>query len=168
LKDRRIVRSAVGAAALLFAAASALAQVEFRRAYRGVRPDSVAASFANDTSFRFMSRAPFIEVKHILGATTGYEDGMGSYVEITISAEALKKINELAASNAAAIDSGAFDNVVGIATVVDGEPVTITQGVHQQLPTPVIRWFLGNFQLSREDAMAEAEAWAEHIRRGTR
>ena len=152
---------------MAFATATASAQVELHRAYTGVRPDSVPASFANDRLFPFMSREPFIEARHILGATTGYKEGMGSYVEIAITAEALRKINELAASNAAAIDRGAFDSVIGIATVVDGKPITVTQGVHEQLPTPVIPWFLGNFQLSR-DAMAEAEAWAETIRRGRR
>ena len=70
------------------------------------------------------------------------------------------------ASNAAAIDRGAFENVIGIATVVDGKPMTVTQGVHEQLTESLIPWFLGNFDLSREDAVAEAEAWAEIITRG--
>jgi hypothetical protein len=160
------VRFLIGGLCVI-AATDASAQVEFRFAYRFVRPDAVAASFPNDQRFQFMSRQPFIVRKDLLRATTGYADGM-SFVEIAISEDAMKKMNALAASNLRLFDRGLLDDTTGLAFVVDGKPVTVIQGVHQQFTEPLITLSLGNFNLSREDALAEAEALAEAIRRGSR
>jgi hypothetical protein len=54
-----------------------------------------------------------------------------------------------------------------MAFVVNGETIQVVEGVHE-LTEPVIWWYLGTFNLSREDALAEAEALAETIRRGSR
>ena len=166
MRIRKIVRCLIGLV-LLFATAAASAQVEFHRAYRGVRPDSVPASFPNDGVFQFMSRQPFIEAKDLLSAKTGYADG-AAYVEVAITNDAMKKINELAAANARAFDRDALDETVGLAFVVDGKPVQVVQGVNGPLAEPTIWWYLGNFSLSRDAALSEAEALAEIIRRSAR
>ena len=166
MRIHKLVRCLIGGV-FAFATVAASAQVQFHFAYRAPRPDAVAASFPNDDFFTFMSRQPFIQAKDLLSAKTGYADGV-SYVEIEISNDAMKKINELAASNERAADRGAFQDRVGLAFVVDGKPVQVVQGVNGPLPEPVIWWYLGNFNLSRDAALSEAEALAEIIRRSAR
>ena len=161
----RFFRFLIGGLCVL-AATGTSAQVEFYFAYRFVRPDAVPASFPNDPGYQFISRQPFIVGKDLLSAKPLYADGT-SIVEIAITEDAMKKINALAASNTSLFDRGLLDHMAGMAFVVDGEPVQVVQGVHE-LTEPVIHWYLGNFHLSREDALSEAEALAEAIRRGSR
>jgi len=138
------------------------AQVEFRLAFRKNESMSIPMTFQNDPSFKFMSAAPLIGAHDLKKATAVLQQGRAA-LSIEISESARRKINALAAKNRISQDRGAFDDQVGLAVLVDGQPRSVIQGVFQELSAREFWWSPSDGRLPPKEQMKEAEALAGRI-----
>ena len=155
------LRSLSAALGLVFTL-DANAQIEVHLAFMKERPDSKIAWFPNDKLFHYMSNKPFISRAEMLRAKPGYADEQ-AFVEITVTPEARKRLNKLAASNAKNQDHGTFEQHVGLTFVVDSDPRVVIQSVFQPMVDNRIWWHLGRTGPPRAESLAQAEVLAKRI-----
>jgi hypothetical protein len=142
----------------------AAAQAELRLAYETERPDCVGVEFGNDPSFRFMSMAPFIASSELIGATSEEIDGH-AVTRIRITEAARARLNEAIGSNSRALQAHAFDEMAGLAIVLDGQPISVMQGFFHPLEKAEI---VLSSNPDDENSIRQRKAFADAINRTKR